>query len=140
VDEQQVESTGAPVRVKLGKFEYELKAPPSYSIRHEIALAAVSNRHRAFAAALGVCAFRPELGRAATIEGRLKVAPYSADFNPLAYGGRIFDALIAAGVRREDIIAAGAAAYVLIQDGLFGDEEVKAAEVFTDPPPDGGTA
>lgn len=109
--------------VTLGKRTFELRAPPSYSAQRDILGATRGSYPRAMAAALGLCC--PELAR----DKRLKIAAYETDYNPLAFGGRVQDALIGAGIPREQIDEAGGVAYNLIAEAWAPTEgEVSAAE------------
>lgn len=115
------EQPADPRKVRLGQREFELKLPASYSVRREIAVAGVQNAPRAFAAALGVCC-----PRLAKMDGTKAAAQY--DYQPLAYGGRLIDALVESGVPYDDVMTAGLKAYQLIDQSFVSEAEVKKAE------------
>jgi hypothetical protein len=111
-----------PQEVDLGPpvGKLRLKVPPSAAIRHELFRAAGVNLFRAWGAALGLA--NKKLGR--------KVR-YT--YNPLEYGGRVIDFLIAEGVPYKRIMAAGAIAWDLCTNDLTDFKEVDEAEGFSDP-------
>ena len=66
--------------VQLGAHTVPLKAPASFLVRREIAMAVQTNAIRGLCAALGVC-----------WAGKTLKAKYA--YNPLPYGGDVFDEL-----------------------------------------------
>jgi hypothetical protein len=103
--------------VQLGAHTVPLKAPASFLVRREIAMAVQANAIRGLCAALGVCwAGKP-----------LKV---KYNYNPLPYGGDVFDELLALGIPEADIYtAAGAALQLCIEAPT--EEGTARAEGFT---------
>jgi hypothetical protein len=109
------------INVQLGAHSVPLKSPPSFLVRREIAMAVQTNAIRGLCAALGVCwAGKP-----------LKVK-YA--YNPLPYGGDVFDELMALGIPEGDIYAAASKALELCVASPT-EEGTARAEGFTDPTP-----
>jgi len=105
--------------VQLGAHTVPLKAPASFLIRREIAMAVQSNAIRGLCAALGVCwAGKP-----------LKV---KYNYAPLPYGGDVFDELLALGIPEADIYTAAGKALELCVDAPT-EEGTARAEGFTPP-------
>ena len=135
-------TTEDPRKVKLGDVEVELQRPRSHALRHDIAQASLQNPQRALMAALGACwpkrsALPGE--RYLDAEGRPRRRPrpsYEAcSYNVGAYGGQVMDFLMEhGGVSLPELTAAGAVAFGLISDGLYGEQEVKSAEDFSGQP------
>ena len=111
--------------VQLGTHTVPLKAPASFLVRREIALAVGTNAIRGLCAALGVC-----------WGGKPLKAKYN--FQPLPYGGEVFDELMALGVPEADIYAAASKALELCVDVPTEDNVARAAD-FTEPPPGAST-
>jgi hypothetical protein len=107
-----------------------LRAPTSFSVRREIWASGGRNIQRAFCAALGACWGAESMGRPA--------ARYN--FDPLEYGGKVLDELVAAGVNPDHVLAVGAIAYELLSEGVYRDEEVVAALGNSGAPPDGAAS
>jgi len=105
--------------VQLGTHTVSLKAPPSFLVRREITLAVGSNAIRGLCAALGVC-----------WGGKPLKAKYT--FQPLPYGGEVFDELMALGIPEADIYAAASKALELCVD-VPTEEAVARAASFTGP-------
>ena len=105
--------------VQLGTHTVSLKAPPSFLVRREIALAVGTNAIRGLCAALGVC-----------WNGKPLKAKYT--FQPLPYGGEVFDELMALGIPEADIYAAASKALELCVD-VPTEEAVARAASFTGP-------
>ena len=111
--------------VQLGAHNVALKAPASFLVRREIALAVGTNPIRGLCAALGVC-----------WGGKPLKAKYA--YAPLPYGGEVFDELMALGVPEADIYAAASKALELCVD-VPTEEAVARAADFTEPPPGAST-
>ena len=105
--------------VQLGTHTVSLKAPASFLVRREVALAVGTNPIRGLCAALGVC-----------WGGKPLKAKYS--YQPLPYGGEVFDELMALGVPEADIYAAASKALELCVD-VPTEEAVARAASFTAP-------
>ena len=111
------------VVVQLGTHTVALKAPASFLVRREIALAVGTNPIRGLCAALGACwGGKP-----------LKV---KYNYQPLPYGGEVFDELMALGVPEADIYAAASKALELCVD-VPTEEAVARAADFTGPQTEG---
>ena len=91
------------VTVTLGTHTVPLKPPASFLVRREVAIAVGTNAIRGLCAALGVC-----------WNGKPLKAKYA--FQPLPYGGEVFDELMALGVPEADIYAAASKALELCVD------------------------
>lgn len=113
------------VVVQLGTHTVTLKAPASFLVRREIALSVGTNPIRGLCAALGVC-----------WGGKPLKAKYN--FQPLPYGGEVFDELMALGVPEVDIYAAASKALELCVDVPTEDNVARAAD-FTVAPTEGST-
>ena len=116
--------------VQLEGRDIRLKLPKSFTLRNEIATAAINNLHRACGAALGICWTGP--GRPA--------ARYESTYSPLVFGGAVIDELCAdRGLGWPDVFAAGVAASTLIADSLPREDEVSRIEGNSEasPPPSG---
>lgn len=113
------------VVVQLGAHTVPLKSPPSFLVRREIALSVGTNPIRGLCAALGVC-----------WNGKPLKAKYA--FQPLPYGGEVFDELMTLGVPEADIYAAASKALELCVD-VPTEEAVARAAGFTPPPTEGST-
>jgi hypothetical protein len=110
---------------QLGTHSVHLKAPASFLLRREIALAVGTNPIRGLCAALGVC-----------WGGKPLRAKYN--WQPLPYGGEVFDELMSLGVPEADIYAAASKALELCVD-VPTEENVARAAGFTSPPTEGST-
>ena len=86
----------APVEFTIGEYKVRLKAPASFIVCREIMRAAAINEERAYYAALGAC----WKGK-----GKPKVR---YNYDPLKYGGLIFDNLAQRGIGPD---AVGTAAF-----------------------------
>jgi len=111
--------------VQLGTHTVPLKAPASFLIRREIALAVGTNAIRGLCAALGVC-----------WAGKPLRAKYN--FSPLPYGGEVFDELMTLGIPEAEIYAAASKALELCVDVPTEDGVARAAG-FTPPQTEGST-
>ena len=107
------------VVVQIGAHTVPLKSPASFLVRREIALAVGTNAIRGLCAALGVC-----------WGGKPLKAKYN--FQPLPYGGEVFDELMALGVPEADIYDAASKALELCVD-VPTEEAVARAASFTGP-------
>jgi len=107
------------VVVQLGAHSVQLAAPKSTAMRRDVQNCAPINPHRALWAALGAC-----------WAGKPLKAKFA--FNALAYGGEVFDELMALGIPEEDIYAAAGKAFSLCGD-VPTEEAVARAEGFTAP-------
>lgn len=114
------------VTVTIGDAEILLTLPASFTIRHEIALAAGQSWQRATVAALGVCWPERDPATGARDRRRPKVA-YSTTHSPLVFGGTFLDALIEAGVKPADVWPAAWKAWAMVSDGILVEDEVEAA-------------
>ena len=105
-----------------------LVVPPSYAVRWECAALVHVSMLRARSAALGLTLPQP-------MQKRLKLPTLVACGYSLAvYGGAVFDALAAAGVKMDDVLAVGAVALDVVTDGLVTEADVRAAEDFSEAP------
>ena len=111
--------------VQLGAHTVPLKAPASFLIRREIALAVGTNAIRGLCAALGVC-----------WGGKPLKAKYN--YAPLPYGGEVFDELMTLGIPEAEIYAAASKALELCVDVPTEDAVARAAG-FTPPQTEGST-
>lgn len=119
------------MKVTLGKKDFDLAVPKSYSAQRDVVGASGPSYPRARMAALGLCC--PRLVKV------LGVPVFEADYNVLAFGGRIQDALAAQPeISREQADDAADAAFgIVIAAYLPSEQEVAAAEVPTEPPAGG---
>lgn len=111
--------------VTVGGQKVKLKAPDDPMICREIALAYTKSEDRGACAALGACW---------ASKGRPR-ARYKTDYNPLRYGGDVYNELVKRGVHPRDIAFAGLMAVHHCADaaeGVITKEEVDAAVGFTD--------
>lgn len=106
--------------VTIGQHTVPLKAPASFMIRREVALATQQNTLRGLCAALGVC-------------WGAKPLKTRYNFNALAYGGEVFDELMGLGLPEAEIYEAGGKALELCIMAPT-EEGVARAEGFTPPP------
>ena len=113
------------VTVTLGTHTVPLKPPASFLVRREIALAVGTNPIRGLCAALGAC-----------WAGKALKAKYT--YQPLPYGGEVFDELMALGVPEADIYAAASKALELCVDAPT-EEAVARAASFTPAQTEGST-
>ena len=111
--------------VQLGTHTVPLKAPASFLVRREVAIAVGTNPIRGLCAALGVC-----------WGGKPLKAKYA--YAPLPYGGEVFDELMALGVPEADIYAAASKALELCVN-VPTEEAVARAASFTPRPTEGST-
>ena len=131
-----------PATIRLGTradgkpLEYDVVAPASMAVRYDLsALAGPATRHRAAAAAVGLCC--PMLARQVR-------ALYSGDVS--AFGSAMidgFDKLVAehkAQVHPAALIHAGIPLLGELVTGLWSAAEVDAAEDFSDPPAEASTS
>lgn len=113
------------VVVQLGMHTVPLKAPASFLVRREVAIAVGTNAVRGLCAALGVC-----------WAGTALKAKYA--YVPLPYGGEVFDELMALGIPEADIYAAAGKALELCVE-VPTEAGVARAEGFTPAPTEGLT-
>lgn len=113
------------MQVKIGAHDIALKAPASFMVRREVAMAVQKNALRGLCAALGLCWGGKPL--------RTKYA-----FDALAYGGEVFDELMGLGLPEADIYAAAGKALELCVDAP-SEAGVARAEGFTAAPTEGST-
>ena len=106
------------MEVTIADQSINLKLPNSFAKRNEIATAAITNLHRAAAAALGVC----WVG-----SGKPKTK-YESSYSPLVYGGAVTDELIDRGIPWSEIFAAGVVAYTFLAESLPREDEVSMIE------------
>lgn len=109
-------------QVKVGECTVILAAPRSYSIGYEVGTAFLTNKERAWAAALGICW---QAGASLGLPGK-----YSDTFNVLEYGGRVIDVLLDRGVPYNEILIAGIAATTVLEEKLIQltTAQIEAAE------------
>jgi hypothetical protein len=117
-------------QIKIKDQEIQLQQPQSYAIRWDVATAGPRSPMRAMAAAIGVC-WPPVNAIWPGASGRRCPLYEASGYDALRYGGTIIDDLTAAGVPMSEIVKAGAVALSLVQNGLFGEREVAAAEDFS---------
>lgn len=116
--ELEAEPTPRPPPERLGGKKYKLVAPASHALVNDLVNAMGNNAERALCAALGVCCRGP---------GRAPIRYDDHGYNPLRYGGAVFDWYVSRGVPAADVIAAGEAAWRLIRDGLVTEAEKREA-------------
>ncbi len=123
------EADGIPLVVLQGAgvvIKTRLVVPSSLGLRHQIVSMVAKNEHGSAAAALGICS--------STLQ---RAAHY--DHDPLPFGSRVIDYLLAQGVLYNDIVAAGRKAWLMLNAGLIHAKEVQAAEDFSEPTTAGST-
>lgn len=113
------------MQVQIGAHEIALKAPASFMVRREVAMAVQKNALRGLCAALGVC-----------WGGKPLRTKY--EYDALAYGGQVFDELMGLGLPEGDIYAAGGKALELCVEAP-SEAGVTRAEGFTQPQTEGST-
>ena len=113
------------MQVQIGEHIVALKSPASFMVRREVAMAVQRSALRGLCAALGVC-----------WGGKPLRTKY--EYDALAYGGQVFDELMALGLPEADIYAAGAKALELCVEAPT-EAGVARAEGFTPPPTEGST-
>ena len=111
--------------VQLGPHAVTLRAPPSFALGRVVSMALSQSPLLGLGAALGVC-----------WAGKALKAKYN--FQPLPYGGEVFDELMALGVPEADIYAAASKALELCVD-VPTEEAVARAADFTELPPGAST-
>jgi len=110
------------VVVKLGNYEIPLKKPNGYMLSRDVGLAMQKNALRGLVAALGACwGGKP-----------LKATLASSGYDACAWGGAIFDELMALGIPEEQIYEAAGEALRLLTGGPT-EEGVSRAAGFSDP-------
>ena len=108
--------------VKLGNYEIPLKKPNGYMLSRDVGLAMQKNALRGLVAALGACwGGKP-----------LKATLAGSGYDACAWGGAIFDELMALGIPEVDIYEAGQKALALCVE-VPTEEAVARAEGFTAP-------
>jgi hypothetical protein len=115
--------------VTLGGREHTLTLPSSYAVRWEVAALAHVSVIRARSAALALTIPGGERGYKMPALSR-------CGFSVAVYGGEAFDALTAAGIALDDILAQGEIALDYLTDGLVTAKDVDAAEDFSGAPVD----
>lgn len=120
--------------IRLHRRVFKLSKPSSYTMRHEIVMSGGKNLQRAIGAAIGVTTtvhkqWKQGDARPPTYEG--------CDFNPLRYGGEMFDWLLAKGVPASDIWVAGTAAFTLLSESLVSATDIERAEGNSEQKEDG---
>lgn len=111
--------------------EIPLRPPSSLTVCREVLLAAGSNHQRACFAALGLCWVEPpkkKKKKRGGHVGRPSVRYSACDYNPLRFGGDFADALTAAGVPYEEMLAAGLRAFLLVAAQFPDEDEEEQAE------------
>lgn len=108
------------MEVKLGTHTIPLKAPASFMVRREVAIATQKSALRGLCAALGVC-----------WGGKPLRVRY--EYDALAYGGQVFDELMGLGIPEAEIYEAGGKALELCVD-VPSEAGVARAEGFTGAP------
>lgn len=119
-------------KITLAGKEITLVLPASMAMRWEVGTTVVRSIPRGMGAAVGVCIPRG-LWPIRDDKGKEKARPSYA-YDMLEYGGQVVDSLTANGVSFEEIIESGKVALDLINSSVVTEEEVKAAEVFSNPP------
>ncbi len=109
----------------LGGQKLKLQPGNSHMVRYEIGALGASSWPRATAAALAFCIRNP-------LALRPKASLEACHHNVSVYGQRYFDQLIERGITPAEIVRAGADAYVLCVEGLPSNDEVDAAEDFSE--------
>lgn len=110
-----------------GKLTIALTTPKSMSTRYEVWSSIAKSEPKAYGAALGLSS--------AAIRKHVRW-----DHDVLGFGGAVLDWLLSEGVEWSDAIKAGQIAWVRMCRELVSEREVKAAEGFTDPEPEGSTS
>jgi hypothetical protein len=107
-----------PPKKVTNPLDAPLRKPPSQAIRWYIVMLQETNREAALGAALGWSWHGP---------GRPETAQNVRDMSK--YGTLVIDELLERdGVTMLDITKAGTRAFVLLAEGLVGEQEVRAAE------------
>lgn len=114
-----------PTTVQLGARTFEI-TPPGYTARWEVVRAYSGNAHRALAAALGLC-LGGRLARMLEKQGGQPVTYEGCGCDPLVYGGRVIDALIAQRIELPQILAAGGVAFRHCAAALITEQEIEAS-------------
>ena len=125
-----MENGEASITVRLGAHDLLLRRPTSTATAWDVASSTGRSASRGVAAALGVCWHRwagPELGSPRRLAARLEAARWDV----LAYGGLVFDELVAAGLTPGAILSAGTTALAWLVEGLPTEQEVAAAADFS---------
>jgi hypothetical protein len=107
--------------VTVGGREVTLALPGSMAIRYDIVGAGSSNAQRALWAALGVC------WTAGTSAGAPSARLSRHQYDPMAYGGAVFDELVSRGATPSQLLTAGRVAYDLLSANLVDESEVEEA-------------
>lgn len=110
-----------------GQLKVKFVVPGSLATRYEVAHAATKSDVRAFCAALGLCS--------AAIRNHVKPG-----HDLMQFGGQVLEWLLGEGVSFAEVYRAGNWAWLHVSKGLVGEREVKAAEGFSDPKPEGSTS
>lgn len=113
-------------KVSLKGVEVTLRVPEDVALRTEIWLAASDSPLRANSAALAACW---------SSKHKPKVSYKACRYNPLVFGGQVYNWLIEQEIEQGEIIAAGAEAMDLIWESLPREEEVDEAAGFTEETP-----
>lgn len=106
--------------VTLGGQSVQLQAPASIQTAYDVVIAAgpKKNSQRAMNAALGLCWESDDKPS----------ADFEESYNPLKYGGEVFDELVSRGLSPAEISAAASVAWDLVLDLIPDMEKVDAAE------------
>lgn len=112
----------APVVVHLGKWTVTLGRPPSLTLAVEVVGACGANGLRGRAACLGVA------WRAGPTADAPQARYDRCGYDPMRYGGQVFDDLVSRGIGIDLILRAGEAARLHLAGGIPGEQEVREAE------------
>jgi hypothetical protein len=108
------------MQIRIGDLELEAKLPDSFALRDDLVSGALDNWRRASYASLGLCC-----------EGlKLTVSYRGCNYNPLIYGGRVFDELVARGMDRHEIMSAAIVVWSMISESFISEDEVAEEEAF----------
>ena len=105
--------------VTLGGEEYDVHLPESFAVRRELALAPQKNTMRGCCALVGLCL--PDL--------RLSQKYEQHGFDPLAFGGDVWERCSKRGISDPDILEAGVTLYHLVVALAYPDEAAVSGTV-----------
>lgn len=123
METEQIEEE-IPRSVQLGARMLDL-TPPGYTARWEVVRAYSQNAPRALAAALGLC-LGARLQRMLEKQGQ-PLSYESCGCDPLAYGGKVIDALVSQKIELSQILTAGGVAFRHCAAALITEPEIESA-------------
>ena len=122
--------------ITIGALSIQFTPPPSVAVAYDLIIASNKNRQRAAAAALGLGWPADGEGMTAPLE-----AEYEESYDPMAFGGEVFDELVARGFEAAPIWPASTEAYnYRCGKAVPSKAEVEAAVGNSEPTEDSTTA